>query len=65
MDKVKEFRGRAEECRKLGKIAPPDLRQHYFELANMWDRLAEERLTFFVADKVPGSDATDTPTKES
>ena len=48
MDKVKDYRRRAEECRQLRAVAAPELRQHYSELAVMWDRMADERLEFFV-----------------
>jgi hypothetical protein len=49
MKKTEEYRQRATDCRELSQKAPTaDIRQHYLDLAIMWDRLAEERLTFFV-----------------
>jgi len=49
MQKVDEFRKRAGNCRELAQVAvSADLRCHYHQLADMWDRLADERLTFFV-----------------
>jgi hypothetical protein len=52
MDKVKDYRRRAEECRQLAAAAPQELRHHYEQLADIWDRLAEERLDFFVPREV-------------
>lgn len=49
MEKVRQLRRRATECREQAAKAPtPDLKAHYEELATVWDKLAEERLTFFV-----------------
>jgi hypothetical protein len=49
MEKVRQLRRRAKECREQAAKAPtPDLKAHYEELASVWDKLAEERLTFFV-----------------
>jgi len=48
MKKTEEYRQRAIECRNLAKNSPGDMRAHYEELAAMWDRMAEERLSFFV-----------------
>ena len=49
MDKVREFHKRARECRELAtKGGPEPIRRQYDELAKMWERLAEERLQFFV-----------------
>ncbi|MFL5238160.1 MAG: hypothetical protein ACJ8EL_11255 [Rhizomicrobium sp.] len=49
MEKVRQLRRRAKECRDQAAKAPnSDLKSHYEELANVWDKLAEERLTFFV-----------------
>lgn len=48
MKKVEEFRKRAIECRNLStRAASPDLREHFKNLSNMWERLAEERVTYF------------------
>jgi hypothetical protein len=48
MDKVREFRQRAAECRELANVAALELRAHYDELAAIWDLLAEERVRFFI-----------------
>ena len=49
MQKVREYRHRAQECRQLGnKAVQPELRAHYERMADIWDKLAEERLAFFV-----------------
>jgi hypothetical protein len=49
MDKVQEYRRRAAECRRLSTQASvSDLRKHYESLAEIWEKLAEERLAFFV-----------------
>ena len=53
MKKVNEFRERATNCRELAKTSvSADLQQHYHRLAEMWDRLAEERITFFIPEAV-------------
>lgn len=50
MEKVREYRQRGHECRELSaKATTPDLKDHYQGMARVWDKLAEERLTFFVA----------------
>ncbi|HXR95956.1 MAG TPA: hypothetical protein VN718_08755 [Rhizomicrobium sp.] len=50
MDKVHEFRNRARECRELALNSAADaIREQYFQLAHIWERLAEERLQFFAA----------------
>ena len=49
MDKVKEFRDRAGECRTMAVTAQTDeIREHYLQLARVWDQLADERLGFFL-----------------
>ena len=49
MDKVREFQKRARECRELAaKNRAEAVRRQYVELADMWERLAEERLQFFI-----------------
>ncbi|HUO03192.1 MAG TPA: hypothetical protein VMU31_10465 [Rhizomicrobium sp.] len=48
MKKVQEFRRRAADCRDQAAKALPELRCHYAALADMWDRLADERVTFFI-----------------
>lgn len=61
MDKVNQFRARAAECRKLAASSPAGVRQHYETLALMWDKLAEERLAFFLSndEKATQPDGTD------
>jgi hypothetical protein len=47
--KVREFRQRAKECRALaGTATGADIKAHYENMAKIWDKLAQERLTFFV-----------------
>ena len=49
MEKVQEYRTRAAECRVMSVKAPtPEIREHYRNLAEMSDRLAEQRLTIFI-----------------
>jgi len=49
VQKVKEFRKRARECRESAARAPnAELKRHYEELAVVWEKLAKERLDFFV-----------------
>ena len=49
MDKVREFRRRAQECRQLAQEATTaDIRGHYQNLARTWEKLADERKSFFV-----------------
>lgn len=49
VQKVREFRRRAKECREsAAKARTSELKQHYETLASVWDRLAKERLDFFV-----------------
>jgi hypothetical protein len=48
MDKVREYRHRAQECREQAASSTTDeVRQIYNELADMWIRIAEKRLRFF------------------
>lgn len=50
MKKVQEFRTRAAECRVMSVKGPtPEIREHYRNLAYMWDRLAEQRLALFIS----------------
>jgi hypothetical protein len=49
MEKVREFRRRARECRVISaKASTPELQGHFREMAAIWDKLADERMTFFV-----------------
>jgi hypothetical protein len=49
MKKVQEYRERASQCRELSELGPnAEIREHYRNLADMWDKMAGERLTFFV-----------------
>ncbi len=49
MKKVQDFRKRAAECRELStRASTPEIREHYRNLGEIWDRLAEERLRFFI-----------------
>jgi hypothetical protein len=48
MDKVKQYRRRAQECCELAaQVTVPDVRVNYEELAAMWDRLADAIDHFF------------------
>ena len=55
MEKVREYRKRAAICRDWAARAPTAAnREYYLDLAQMWENLAEERMTFFIpkeADK--------------
>jgi Skp family chaperone for outer membrane proteins len=58
MDKVREFQSKAAECREqAAKADTESVREHYSNLARMWDKLAEERLKFFV--KLPAAESAD------
>jgi hypothetical protein len=35
-----QYRNKAAECRAAASVASPEGRQHYLELASMWDVLA-------------------------
>lgn len=49
MKKVQEFRRRAVDCRAMAAKAPTlEVKDHYQSLAEIWDRLAQERVTFFI-----------------
>jgi hypothetical protein len=49
MDKVREFRQRARECRvSAARAASSELKGHYEQLADIWEKLADERLAFFI-----------------
>lgn len=53
MDRTQEYRRRAVDCRKMAATAPnPAIRGNYEELAAMWDKMADERLKFFVVAEV-------------
>jgi hypothetical protein len=52
MDRTLEYRKRAEECREMARSAAlPNIKENYEELAAMWEKMAEERLKFFVPDE--------------
>jgi hypothetical protein len=54
MEKVLEFRQRATECRvSAAKASTTELQGHFQEMAAIWDKLADERLTFFVKHSRP------------
>jgi hypothetical protein len=54
MDKVEEFRHRARLCRRMATVAlSPEFGARYMQLAEVWEQLADERLTYFVADEPP------------
>jgi hypothetical protein len=40
LSKAHSHRRKAEECRALAASASPQQREHYLELASMWDLLA-------------------------
>lgn len=49
MDRTQDYRRRAADCREMANTAPNQaIRDNYEELAAMWDKMAEERLKFFV-----------------
>jgi hypothetical protein len=51
MNKVREFRQRARECRvSAARAASQELKGHYEQLADIWEKLADERLAFFIDD---------------
>jgi hypothetical protein len=53
MKKLEEFRKRARECRDLSVKAPAaEMREHYRHLAEMWDRLADERVNFLLSKEI-------------
>ena len=54
MKKLQEFRKRASECRDMSVKGPnAEMREHYRNLAEMWDRLADEREAYFISDDIP------------
>ena len=59
MRRAEDYRQRALEHRLMSTHASsPDLRQHYRDLAEMLDRMADEWLTLEV---LPGPDLTNVP----
>ena len=48
MQKVVDFRRRAKDLRDTAAKAKGNLKQQYEELATAWDRLAADRLAFFI-----------------
>ena len=62
MDKVREFRRRAQECMNLAdKATVPDIRGHYENLARTWEKLADERKYFFIDDPDTEEDGLSIP----
>ena len=55
MEKVREYRRRAQDCRDAAAKAPTNLKSHYLELAATWESLANERLKFFGVMPLPQS----------
>ena len=49
MQKVVDYRCRAKEFRDTVETAPGELKPHYEELARAWEKLAADRLAFFVS----------------
>lgn len=47
MEKVEQYRRRAQDCREAAAKAPFKLKSHYLGLAATWESLADERLKFF------------------
>ena len=55
MKKVREFRQRATECRvSAAHASSPEIRSRYEEMARIWEKLADERLDFFVEHEATG-----------
>jgi hypothetical protein len=52
----KSFQERAEECRRLAKLAGPDLRKSFLALAESYESLAREAEWQSEGQKRPGSD---------
>lgn len=52
MNKVREYKDRAEECLEMAlRSKSPEVRAHYEQIATMWLKLAQTRLGNF--DKQP------------
>ncbi|HEY1962008.1 MAG TPA: hypothetical protein VGG69_06295 [Rhizomicrobium sp.] len=65
MRKVQQFRRRARECRVAAlRSSTGELRSHYENLAEVWEKLADERLAFFVENPEPDMD-TETERKRA
>lgn len=46
MDKVREFQRRVAQCRELAvQLSTEKVRSHYQALADLWERLAADRLS--------------------
>jgi hypothetical protein len=55
MQKVREFRQRATECRvSAAHASNAEIRSRYEDMARIWEKLADERLDFFVQHDAPG-----------
>ena len=50
MEKVREYRWRANNCREAELRAPPYLRGTYEVLARKWDQMANEQMASSVWD---------------
>lgn len=49
MEKVREFRAKAKGCREHAeKAMDPSIKEHFLRSADLWEKLAEEHLNFFV-----------------
>jgi hypothetical protein len=59
MEKVREFRQRATECRvSAAHASTAEIRSRYEEMARIWEKLADERLDFFVQHDAAGNVVT-------
>ncbi|HSC18892.1 MAG TPA: hypothetical protein VLC74_08260 [Rhizomicrobium sp.] len=56
MEKVRQFRQRATECRvAAARASTAEIRSRYEDMAYIWEKLADERLDFFVQKDARGS----------
>jgi hypothetical protein len=55
--KVQQLRQRARECRvAANRASTSELRTHYANLAAVWEKLADERVAFFIQQPEPETD---------
>lgn len=55
MQKVVEYREHAKECRELARLmVEPERRQQLLDMAESWERMAEERDRMLRAAKATG-----------